>query len=52
MMWIYLLKANVALGVLYAFYRLFLEKDTFFGWRRTALLRCFGLAALVPLLNI
>ena len=52
MMWIYLLKANVALGVLYAFYRLFLEKDTFFGWRRTTLLGCFGLAALVPLFNI
>lgn len=51
MMWIYLLKANVALGVLYAFYRLFLEKDTFFEWRRTALLGCFALAALVPLLN-
>ena len=34
----YFLKVNVAIVLFYAFYRLFFYKDTFFGWRRTALL--------------
>lgn len=33
----YFLKVNVAIVLFYAFYRLFFYKDTFFGWRRTAL---------------
>ena len=36
----YFLKVNVAIVLFYAFYRLFFYKDTFFGWRRTALLCC------------
>lgn len=48
----YFLKVNVAIVLFYAFYRLFLYKDTFFGWRRTALLCFFAVSAAVPLLNI
>lgn len=36
----YFLKINVAIALFYAFYRLFFHKDTFFHWRRIALL-CF-----------
>lgn len=48
----YFLKMNVAIVLFYAFYRLFFYKDTFFGWRRTALLCFFAVSAAVPLLNI
>lgn len=48
----YFLKVNVAIALFYAFYRLFFYKDTFFGWRRMALLCFFVLSAAVPLLNI
>jgi len=48
----YFLKVNVAIAIFYAFFRLFFYKDTFFGWRRTALLCFFVLSAAVPLLNI
>ena len=48
----YFLKANVAIALFYAFYRLFFYKDTFFKWRRTALLCFFGISILYPLLNI
>lgn len=45
----YFLKVNVAIVLFYAFYRLFFYKDTFFGWRRTALLCFFAVSAAVPL---
>ena len=48
----YFLKVNVAIVLFYAFYRLVFYKDTFFGWRRTALLCFFAVSAAVPLLNI
>ena len=48
----YFLKINVAIALFYAFYRLFFHKDTFFHWRRTALLCFFGISLLYPLLNI
>lgn len=48
----YFLKVNVTIVLFYAFYRLFFYKDTFFGWRRTALLCFFAVSAAVPLLNI
>lgn len=48
----YFLKVNVAIALFYAFYRLFFYKDTFFSWRRTALLCFFATSAVVPLLNI
>ena len=51
-MWTYFLKVNVAIALFYAFYRLFFYKDTFFSWRRTALLCFFAISAAVPLLNI
>ena len=37
----YFLKVNVAFILLYAFYRLFFYKDTFFKLRRTILLAFF-----------
>ncbi|WP_294630983.1 M56 family metallopeptidase [uncultured Bacteroides sp.] len=48
----YFLKTNVAIALFYAFYRLFFYKDTFFYWRRTALLCFFAVSLLYPLLNI
>lgn len=48
----YFLKVNVAIVLFYAFYRLFFYKDTFFGWRRMALLCFFAISAAVPVLNI
>lgn len=48
----YFLKINIAIALFYAFYRLFFYKDTFFAWRRAALLCFFFLSAICPLLNI
>lgn len=48
----YFLKINVAITLFYAFYRLFFYKDTFFHWRRIALLSFFAISLLYPLLNI
>jgi TonB family protein len=48
----YFIKVNIALALFYAFYRLFCYRDTFFGWRRTALLCFFVVSALYPLFNI
>ncbi|MDR0895960.1 MAG: M56 family metallopeptidase [Prevotellaceae bacterium] len=48
----YFIKVNIALALFYAFYRLFCYRDTFFGWRRTALLCFFAVSVLYPLLNI
>ena len=49
---VYFLKINVAIALFYAFYRLFFYKDTFFAWRRTALMCFFAVSAAVPLFNI
>lgn len=49
---VYFLKINVAIALFYAFYRLFFYKDTFFAWRRTALLCFFAVSTAVPLLDI
>ena len=48
----YFLKINVAIALFYAFYRLFFYKNTFFTWRRAALLCFFAISAVYPLLNI
>lgn len=48
----YFLKVNVAFVLLYAFYRLFFYKDTFFKLRRAILLAFFGLSLFYPLMNI
>ena len=45
----YLLKANIILALLYAFYRLFFYRDTFFNCRRASLLGIIAVAALAPL---
>ena len=49
---VYFLKVNVAIALFYAFYRLFFYKDTFFAWRRTALMCFFAVSAAVPLFDI
>lgn len=48
----YFLKVNVALILFYAFYRLFFYKDTFFQWRRLALIAFFLTSVLYPMMNI
>ena len=50
--WIYLLTANVGIALFYAFYKLFCQRDTFFQWRRFALLSFLGISFIYPLLNI
>ena len=50
--WIYLLKVNVGIALFYAFYKLFCQRDTFFQWRRIALLSFLGISFLYPLLDI
>ena len=50
--WIYLLKVNVGIALFYAFYKLFCQRDTFFQWRRLALLSFLGISFIYPLLNI
>lgn len=48
----YFLKINAGIALFYAFYRLFLYKDTFFHWRRVALLCFFALSLVYPLMNL
>lgn len=49
---IYFLKINAGIALFYAFYRLFFYKDTFFHWRRIALLGFFILSLVYPLMNL
>lgn len=51
-MMIYLLKVNVLLAVFYGFYRLLFARDTFFGWRRAALLMLMAAAVLLPAVDL
>lgn len=48
----YFIKVHIALGLFFAFYRLFFSKDTFFILRRFLLLSFFALAFLYPLFDI
>ena len=50
--WIYLLKVNVGITLFYAFYKLLCQRDTFFLWRRIAILSFLGISFVYPLLNI
>lgn len=50
--WIYLLKVNVGIALFYAFYKLFCCRDTFFHWRRVALLSFMAISFLYPFLNL
>ena len=49
---IYLIKINVALMLLYGFYRLTVSRDTFFGLRRLTLWFIYAVALMVPALNL
>lgn len=49
---IYLIKINVALMLLYGFYRLTVSRDTFFGLRRLPLWLIYAVALMVPALNL
>lgn len=49
---IYLIKINVALVLLYGFYRLTVSRDTFFGLRRLTLWFIYAVALMVPALNL
>lgn len=49
---VYLLKVNLALMLLYGFYRLMVSRDTFFTLRRFTLWAIYGVALALPVLNI
>lgn len=49
---IYLLKVNIALILLYGFYRLMTSRDTFFALRRATLWTIYLISLTIPLLNI
>ena len=49
---IYLIKINVAMMLLYGFYRLTVSRDTFFGLRRLTLWLIYAVALMVPALNL
>ena len=49
---IYLLKVNLAMMLLYGFYRLMTNRDTFFALRRTTLWAIYIIALTIPFLNI
>ena len=48
----YLIKANVVLVVLFGFYQLISTGDTFFKWRRVALLTIYVLSLLLPAIDL
>ena len=52
MMLAYFIKANIILALFYVLYRLLCNRDTFFTWRRAALLGMFPLAAIIPLAQV
>ena len=49
---IYMLKVNIGIALFYAFYKLFYCRDTFFQWRRIALLSFLALSFLYPLMDM
>ena len=51
-MLMYLIKANVVLVVLFGFYQLISAGDTFFKWRRVALLTIYVLSLLLPAIDL
>jgi len=51
-LFIYYLKATIALALFYAFYRLMFDRDTFFGWKRALLVGCIALSAIYPFIDI
>lgn len=49
---IYLIKVNLAIIVLYGFYKLMCSGDTFFRWRRIALQVIYFIALTIPITNM
>ena len=47
----YLLKLNIALILLFSFYKLMFTGDTFFSWRRATLIGMYFVAILVPVMD-
>ena len=47
----YLLKLNIALILLFSFYKLMFTGDTFFSWRRATLIGMYFVAMLVPVMD-
>ena len=47
----YLLKLNIALILLFSFYKLMFTGDTFFSWRRATLIGMYLVAILVPVMD-
>ena len=47
----YLLKLNIALMLLFSFYKLMFTGDTFFSWRRATLIGMYLVAILVPVMD-
>lgn len=47
----YFIKVNIGITIFYAFYRLFVYRDTFFNWRRFALLAFFVISLIYPFMN-
>jgi len=49
---LYLLKVNVAIILFYGFYRLFFQQDTFYRWKRMALLAIVFISLSYPFVDI
>jgi TonB family protein len=49
---LYFLKVNVAIILFYSFYRLLFQQDTFFRWKRMALLAIISISLLYPFADI
>ncbi|GHV29508.1 hypothetical protein FACS1894177_00510 [Bacteroidia bacterium] len=49
---IYLIKVNIAIVVMYGFYGLLFRNDTFFQWKRLLLLSIPVIAMLYPLIDM
>ena len=47
---LYLIQANVILAILFIFYKIFVGRDTFFVWRRFALLGMIAVSFILPLI--
>ena len=48
---IYLIKINIAIALLYGIYSIFFKKDTFFQWKRFLLLSFFFISLVYPLVD-
>lgn len=51
-LFLYYVKASIAMSLFYLFYRLFIFSDTFFGWKRALLLGSIFLSMIYPFINL